>query len=232
MKGKGKIADGEARDRLIIWIRRRMEEFGTAVDALAESIQHDVDHPPLYRDAHGNEWNGLGDVPGWLLAARNAEVDPGFFEIGARAQAPRASSERQATSRANIDPRQFDLFNLCIHADDASIAMQRVVHVNVSRALPHRCCVNMACNLHPGCRAGERVRCASHAPTVSCPRHQTERFVYWGSPGTAFRPPMLSPRPYFQRPVGRVKIRVIVALRRATTDAASARCGSVRVLAQ
>lgn len=34
---KGKIADGEARDRLIIWIRRRMEEFGITAEALAAS---------------------------------------------------------------------------------------------------------------------------------------------------------------------------------------------------
>ncbi len=100
---KGKIADGEARDRLIIWIRRRMEEFGITPQALADSIQHDLDHPPLYRDARGNEWNGLGDTPQWLRAARNAGVDPGFFRITAPAEPPSEDGKK-------IDPRQLDLF--------------------------------------------------------------------------------------------------------------------------
>ncbi|MGF6267409.1 H-NS histone family protein [Paraburkholderia sp. JPY432] len=101
---RGKIADGEARDRLIIWLRRRMEEFGITLEALAESIQHDVDHPPLYRDARGNEWNGLGDMPDWLRAASNAGVSPDFFRIESKpAPQPMVGTE-------NIDPRQPDLF--------------------------------------------------------------------------------------------------------------------------
>jgi len=32
----GRIVDGEARDRLILWIRRRMEEFGITPQALAD----------------------------------------------------------------------------------------------------------------------------------------------------------------------------------------------------
>ncbi|MEX3935707.1 H-NS family nucleoid-associated regulatory protein [Paraburkholderia phymatum] len=102
---KGKIVDGEARDRLIIWIRRRMEEFGITLQALADSIQHDLDHPALYRDAHGNEWNGLGDTPHWLRAAHNAGVDPSFFRI-ARGPAP---TEANSEGRKS-DPRQMDLF--------------------------------------------------------------------------------------------------------------------------
>src|ERR1700756_2273367 len=76
MAMKGKIADGEARERLIIWVRRRMEEFGITLEALAASIQHDLDNQPIYRDAKGNDWNGLGDMPDWLRAARNAGVSP------------------------------------------------------------------------------------------------------------------------------------------------------------
>jgi len=101
---KGRIADGEARDRLIIWLRRRMEEFGITLEALAKSIQHDVDHPPIYRDARGNEWNGLGDMPDWLRAARNAGVSPEFFRIEPK-QAPQAMA-----ATAETDPRQLDLF--------------------------------------------------------------------------------------------------------------------------
>lgn len=102
---KGKIADGEARDRLIIWIRRRMEEFGITPQALADSIQHDLDHPPLYRDARGNEWNGLGETPHWLRAAQNAGVDPDFFRI-----APSAAPTSERGNESQIDPGQLDLF--------------------------------------------------------------------------------------------------------------------------
>jgi DNA-binding protein H-NS len=101
---KRKIADGEARERLIIWIRRRMAEFGITVDALAEVIQHDIDHPPLYRDVYGNEWNGEGAMPGWLSAACSAGVNPDFFRI--------SEAQRAPASRQEIDPRQLDLFRL------------------------------------------------------------------------------------------------------------------------
>jgi DNA-binding protein H-NS len=106
---KSKIADGEARDRLIIWIRRRMEEFGITIDALAESIQHDKAHPPLYRDARGNEWNGLGDMPHWLQAARNAGVDPDFFRIEVK-RTPQEDGTRGECAPQQSDPRQLDLF--------------------------------------------------------------------------------------------------------------------------
>lgn len=101
------IADGEARERLILWIRRRMQEFGITVEALAESIQYDLDHSPLYRDARGNEWNGEGDMPDWLRAAKNAGVSPDFFRIGAPSQVPKPASE--AASR-NAASDQRDLF--------------------------------------------------------------------------------------------------------------------------
>ncbi|WP_343676939.1 H-NS family nucleoid-associated regulatory protein [Paraburkholderia heleia] len=77
----GKIHDGEARERLIVWMRRRMAEYGITPQALADSIQHDLDHAPVYRDAFGNEWNGSGTMPNWLRAARDAGVSPDFFRI-------------------------------------------------------------------------------------------------------------------------------------------------------
>jgi DNA-binding protein H-NS len=107
---KGKIADGEARDRLIIWIRRRMEEFGITAEALAASIQHDQDHPPLYRDARGNEWNGQGDMPDWMRAAKNAGVDPDFFRIESKRAPPDVSVDAKAAVRPK-DRRQLDLFS-------------------------------------------------------------------------------------------------------------------------
>jgi hypothetical protein len=107
---RGKIVDGEARDRLVIWIRRRMEEFGISMDALAASIQHDEAHPPLYRDARGHEWDGLGDTPDWLLAAKNAGVSPDFFRIQSRSDALPAVRTQSISAQMATDPRQLDLF--------------------------------------------------------------------------------------------------------------------------
>jgi DNA-binding protein H-NS len=99
-----KIADGEARERLIIWIRRRMEEFGITPDALATSIEQDFANRPVYRDAKGNDWNGAGVMPDWLAAARHAGVDPDFFRIES---SPAPQSQPQTSS-----PRsQTDLFD-------------------------------------------------------------------------------------------------------------------------
>ncbi|WP_308444901.1 hypothetical protein [Paraburkholderia adhaesiva] len=69
-----------------------MAEFGITPEALAESIQYDLDHAPVYRDAFGNEWNGSGAMPNWLRAARDAGVNTDFFRI-----APTAAG--QATKR-------------------------------------------------------------------------------------------------------------------------------------
>lgn len=106
---KGKIVDGEARDRLVIWLRRRMAEFGIAPEALAESIQHDLDNAPQFRDAKGNEWNGLGEMPDWLLAAKHAGVSADFFRI-----APRETQEEvpllKLTTTARPKAEQLDLF--------------------------------------------------------------------------------------------------------------------------
>lgn len=91
---KGKIADGEARERLIIWVRRRMAEFGITIDTLSASIQHDLDNRPIYRDAKGNDWNGQGVMPDWLKAARNAGVDPDFFRIESTVDSPHGSTRQ------------------------------------------------------------------------------------------------------------------------------------------
>jgi DNA-binding protein H-NS len=106
---KSRIVDDEARDRLIIWLRRRMEEFGITAEALAASIEEDRRYPPLYRDARGNDWNGQGDMPGWLQAAQNAGVDPAFFRIEAK-PAVVESIGGAGTKPAVDDPRQLDLF--------------------------------------------------------------------------------------------------------------------------
>ena len=75
--------DGEARDRLIIWIKRRMEEYGITLDALVESIEQDKPRPlpPKYRDAMGNEWDGVGEKPDWIRRALNAGQTLDFYLI-------------------------------------------------------------------------------------------------------------------------------------------------------
>jgi DNA-binding protein H-NS len=105
---KGKIADGEARDRLIVWIRRRMDEFGITLEALSASLAHDAEHQPLYRDARGEEWSGVGDMPDWMLAAKNAGVDPEFFRVEVKSDVPKANDRN--SSVVAVDPHQFDLF--------------------------------------------------------------------------------------------------------------------------
>lgn len=84
-----------------------MEEYGITYEALAESIQHDQDHPPLYRDARGNEWNGEGDVPDWLRAAKNAGVSLDFFRIDPASQAAKPGS---APDSRGAGVPQMDLF--------------------------------------------------------------------------------------------------------------------------
>ncbi|WP_144161924.1 H-NS histone family protein [Paraburkholderia sp. BCC1885] len=63
--------EGEARERLICWIRHRMDEFGITLAALAQSLDSDFKEQQAvaYRDAWGNTWNGRGDLPEWLQRA-------------------------------------------------------------------------------------------------------------------------------------------------------------------
>jgi DNA-binding protein H-NS len=63
--------NGEARDRLIRWLRRRMEEYGITDEALAQAVLADAqaEREVLYRDAYGNTWDGQGDLPDWLRRA-------------------------------------------------------------------------------------------------------------------------------------------------------------------
>ncbi|MGF6761307.1 DNA-binding protein H-NS [Paraburkholderia sp. GAS33] len=73
--------DGEARDRLIVWIRRRMDEYGISAEDLAAAIEADKPLTPRYRDHKGNEWNGEGDMPDWLKRVQQLGVDADFFAV-------------------------------------------------------------------------------------------------------------------------------------------------------
>ncbi|MFM0738830.1 H-NS family nucleoid-associated regulatory protein [Paraburkholderia xenovorans] len=63
--------DGNARERLIVWIRRRMDEYGISMEALGEALEADAAEARAikYRDAFGNSWNGQGEKPDWLARA-------------------------------------------------------------------------------------------------------------------------------------------------------------------
>jgi len=100
MRTMRKNLDGEARDRLVIWLRRRMAEFGITPEALASSIEADAVHAPVYHNAHGNEWNGKGNIPEWLAAPKHAGVDPDFFHV---------SGDHEKSDPAR-DPRQIKFF--------------------------------------------------------------------------------------------------------------------------
>ena len=59
--------DGNARERLVLWIRRRMEEYGITLEALAEAIEADAaaTRAVMYRDAYGNTWDGQSGFSPW-----------------------------------------------------------------------------------------------------------------------------------------------------------------------
>jgi DNA-binding protein H-NS len=76
--------NGETRERLIRWLRRRMEEYGITEEALAASVlaDHQAEREVLYRDAYGNTWDGHGDLPDWLRRAVAAGQHVDHFRIG------------------------------------------------------------------------------------------------------------------------------------------------------
>ncbi|WP_408255383.1 hypothetical protein [Paraburkholderia phytofirmans] len=57
--------DAEARERLILWIKKRMDACGITLAALQRSLEEDLDQT-RYQDAFGNCWNGKGSLPAWL----------------------------------------------------------------------------------------------------------------------------------------------------------------------
>ncbi|MEQ5842125.1 DNA-binding protein [Paraburkholderia acidicola] len=70
--------DGQARERLITWIRNRMEEFDITMEVLEAALIAEAARPK-YRDAFGNRWDGQGERPDWLRRAINAGQDIEHF---------------------------------------------------------------------------------------------------------------------------------------------------------
>ena len=73
--------DGQARERLIAWIQRRMDEFGITVDALERSLAEEAKNALAvrYQDALGHVWDGHGDLPDWLRRAVASGQSVEFF---------------------------------------------------------------------------------------------------------------------------------------------------------
>ena len=67
--------EGEARERLILWLRRRMQECDITMEALQHALEQDSEamreavRKIRYRDAWGNTWTGEGEQPEWLRRA-------------------------------------------------------------------------------------------------------------------------------------------------------------------
>ena len=63
--------EGEARERLICWLKRRMMQGGITLEALERALNLDLEEERMirYRDAFGNTWTGIGELPEWLRRA-------------------------------------------------------------------------------------------------------------------------------------------------------------------
>jgi DNA-binding protein H-NS len=81
-----KHLDGEARERLIRWIQRRMDAAGITLDVLEEALVDDMlaCRAARYADAYGNTWTGAGDMPPWLRRAVAAGQSVEHFQIDGR----------------------------------------------------------------------------------------------------------------------------------------------------
>jgi DNA-binding protein H-NS len=76
--------EGEARERLICWLRRRMMESEITIEALERALNCDAEDEQMirYRDANGNAWTGLGEMPEWLCRAVAAGQSIDHFRCG------------------------------------------------------------------------------------------------------------------------------------------------------
>jgi DNA-binding protein H-NS len=81
--------DEMKRERMIAYIRHRMEEFGIKPEDLAPEPVAVVKPPAAirYRNANGEQWDGEGEMPNWLRRAIQAGQSPAFFEVGAATNA-------------------------------------------------------------------------------------------------------------------------------------------------
>lgn len=55
-----------------------MDDYGITLEELEAAA---ADNSAVYGDAKGNVWNGQGEPPEWLRAAKNAGASPEFFRL-------------------------------------------------------------------------------------------------------------------------------------------------------
>jgi DNA-binding protein H-NS len=72
--------DERKRDSIVAYLRRRMDEFGITVDDLAALMAADTPAAARYRNAHGDTWDGNGEMPEWLKRAIGAGQSLKHFE--------------------------------------------------------------------------------------------------------------------------------------------------------
>jgi DNA-binding protein H-NS len=84
-----KSMDEMKRERMIAYIRHRMEEFGIKPEDVAPAPVTAVKPPTVirYRNAMGEQWDGEGEMPDWLRRAIQAGQSPAFFEVDAATDA-------------------------------------------------------------------------------------------------------------------------------------------------
>jgi DNA-binding protein H-NS len=96
--------DERKRDSIIAYLRHRMEEFGIRPEDLASALAREQlkQKEARYRNAHGDTWNGEGEMPQWLKQAISAGQSIEHFELSSTA-APTVQSARATVDWRN-DP--------------------------------------------------------------------------------------------------------------------------------
>jgi DNA-binding protein H-NS len=67
--------DGEARDRMIRFLRRRMEDWNISMDDIFD------DNVTQYQDVFGNSWDGQGEQPVWIKRALSLGLNLDHFRV-------------------------------------------------------------------------------------------------------------------------------------------------------
>jgi DNA-binding protein H-NS len=84
--------DERKRDSIVTYLRRRMDEFGIEPDDIAASITEDQlrERAARYRNASGNTWDGVGEMPQWLVQALSAGQSLEHFSVANPDEPPTA----------------------------------------------------------------------------------------------------------------------------------------------
>jgi DNA-binding protein H-NS len=77
--------DEMKRDRIVAYLRHRIEEFGIRLEDLAPepvaTAPLKVQGADRYRSANGDRWDGEGEMPEWLRRAISAGQSIDHFEV-------------------------------------------------------------------------------------------------------------------------------------------------------